>query len=219
MKRLLLAATALLALTGVAQAEPVLPTFTTTFTIDHCTGTCGEGGTVFGSITLTDTTDGVDFDISVLNGAAFNFNGDAFNTFNFGVGKSLTKNDFHFTTLGYEAVIPAGKQDGFGNFLYGVNHTADGTSTSDIMFSVLGIDFTDFVKSVDGKPSVFFTIDVLGANGNSGLIGSAFSGDGINAQVAAVPEPSTWAMMILGFAGVGFMAYRRKSTNSAFRFV
>jgi hypothetical protein len=27
---------------------------------------------------------------------------------------------------------------------------------------------------------------------------------------AAVPEPSTWAMMILGFCGLGFMAYRRK---------
>jgi hypothetical protein len=27
----------------------------------------------------------------------------------------------------------------------------------------------------------------------------------------AVPEPSTWAMMLLGFAGLGFMAYRRKS--------
>jgi hypothetical protein len=27
---------------------------------------------------------------------------------------------------------------------------------------------------------------------------------------AAVPEPSTWAMMLLGFAGAGFMAYRRK---------
>ena len=26
-----------------------------------------------------------------------------------------------------------------------------------------------------------------------------------------VPEPSTWAMMILGFAGIGFMAYRRKT--------
>jgi hypothetical protein len=24
-------------------------------------------------------------------------------------------------------------------------------------------------------------------------------------QVAAVPEPSTWAMMVLGFAGLGFM--------------
>jgi hypothetical protein len=25
----------------------------------------------------------------------------------------------------------------------------------------------------------------------------------------AVPEPSTWAMMLLGFAGIGYMAYRR----------
>jgi hypothetical protein len=30
-------------------------------------------------------------------------------------------------------------------------------------------------------------------------------------EVAAVPEPATWAMMILGFAGVGFIAYRRTS--------
>jgi hypothetical protein len=29
--------------------------------------------------------------------------------------------------------------------------------------------------------------------------------------VPAVPEPSTWAMMILGLAGIGFMAYRRKN--------
>jgi hypothetical protein len=31
------------------------------------------------------------------------------------------------------------------------------------------------------------------------------------AAISGVPEPSTWAMMILGFFGVGFMAYRRKS--------
>jgi hypothetical protein len=30
-------------------------------------------------------------------------------------------------------------------------------------------------------------------------------------NVAPVPEPATWAMMILGFAGVGFLAYRRKN--------
>ncbi len=34
----------------------------------------------------------------------------------------------------------------------------------------------------------------------------------------AVPEPSTWTMMILGFFGVGFMAYRRKSAGKALRF-
>ena len=30
--------------------------------------------------------------------------------------------------------------------------------------------------------------------------------------VGTVPEPSTWAMLLLGFAGIGFMAYRRKKT-------
>jgi hypothetical protein len=36
-------------------------------------------------------------------------------------------------------------------------------------------------------------------------------------NVAAVPEPSTWAMMILGFMGVGFMAYRKKQSGGALR--
>ena len=31
----------------------------------------------------------------------------------------------------------------------------------------------------------------------------------------AVPEPSTWAMMMLGFAGLGFLAYRRSSKAAA----
>lgn len=32
--------------------------------------------------------------------------------------------------------------------------------------------------------------------------------------VAAVPEPSTWAMMILGFAGVGYMTFRRRKRST-----
>jgi hypothetical protein len=34
---------------------------------------------------------------------------------------------------------------------------------------------------------------------------------------AGIPEASTWAMMILGFLGVGFMAYRRKAARPTFR--
>jgi hypothetical protein len=36
------------------------------------------------------------------------------------------------------------------------------------------------------------------------------------ALTAAVPEPSTWAMMILGFFGIGFMTYRQRK-NMTFR--
>jgi hypothetical protein len=35
------------------------------------------------------------------------------------------------------------------------------------------------------------------------------------AQITAVPEPSTWAMLLIGFAGIGFAGYRR-SRASAF---
>ena len=37
------------------------------------------------------------------------------------------------------------------------------------------------------------------------------------ATVSAVPEPSTWAMMIIGFAAVGFFAYRRKQNEPQLR--
>ncbi len=39
----------------------------------------------------------------------------------------------------------------------------------------------------------------------------SLDGGGLPPPVPGVPEPSTWAMMILGFAGVGFMAYRRRN--------
>jgi hypothetical protein len=41
--------------------------------------------------------------------------------------------------------------------------------------------------------------------------GSATSTIEVSPGIAAVPEVSTWAMMILGFASVGFMAYRRRA--------
>lgn len=44
--------------------------------------------------------------------------------------------------------------------------------------------------------------------------GNAFGPALDNVTVAAVPEPSTWAMMILGFLGVGFLAYRRKDESA-----
>jgi PEP-CTERM motif len=56
-------------------------------------------------------------------------------------------------------------------------------------------------------------------------VGNTVPGDGeaflaaltTSTAVGAVPEPSTWAMMILGFFGVGFMTYRRKQNGPAFR--
>jgi hypothetical protein len=66
-------------------------------------------------------------------------------------------------------------------------------------FMVLGIDAS---LGLDPNNSTAFVTQVT------------FTGDGIftgtMTAITAVPEPSTWVMMILGFAGVGFLAYRRR---------
>jgi hypothetical protein len=41
--------------------------------------------------------------------------------------------------------------------------------------------------------------------------GAYFSESILNLSITAVPEPTTWAMLLIGFCGLGFMAYRRKS--------
>jgi hypothetical protein len=39
------------------------------------------------------------------------------------------------------------------------------------------------------------------------------SGTGFTDLTTGVPEPSTWAMLLIGFAGIGSMAYRRKQNG------
>jgi hypothetical protein len=68
-----------------------------------------------------------------------------------------------------------------------------GLTGSGFYSSVFAGNFSSFEESFTLIPqTIVVTVDGVGA-----------------APVAAVPEPSTWAMLLFGFAGVGFMAYRR----------
>ncbi len=75
-----------------------------------------------------------------------------------------------------------------------------------------GYDFADsnYIRySVDSTNGIGgFRITPFGSEGNVSI-------DDLSVTIAAVPEPSTWAMMILGFAGVGYMAYRRRNQSAA----
>jgi small ligand-binding sensory domain FIST len=68
-----------------------------------------------------------------------------------------------------------------------------------------GVDF--FIAG----PSVFDNYYQTQVIVDGTLVSKTVTGNVAIAAVTAVPEPSTWAMMILGFAGIGFMAYRRKT--------
>ena len=89
----------------------------------------------------------------------------------------------------------------------GFSQTVNNTNTN-----ANGTQFIGFVTTSGGSfGSPFDQITFTVPQGQSWVVEDVIS------AVAAVPEPSTWAMMILGFVGVGFMAYRRKPNRPALR--
>jgi hypothetical protein len=110
---------------------------------------------------------------------------------------------FSFTTIGLADVMnrPFG-----GDVLFTFNHVGGGQDS--ITVSLLDISgLQTFTFDETNLTSVVFTPTTT--------MGHFIQFD--NVGVAAVPEPSTWAMMILGFFGIGFMAYRRKQNGLALR--
>jgi hypothetical protein len=84
-------------------------------------------------------------------------------------------------------------------------------------FNVAGVNVSDIkFQLAAGTNGTYNSATGLWTNPDPGnQFGSVTSVMNITADfTAAVPEASTWAMMILGFAGVGFMAYRRRNQVS-----
>jgi uncharacterized membrane protein len=63
-----------------------------------------------------------------------------------------------------------------------------------------------------GGLSGFTESRAFGINDRGQVVGFSFVG---SMSVPVVPEPSTWALMLLGFAGLGFAGYRRARTSQA----
>ena len=85
--------------------------------------------------------------------------------------------------------------------LFGGNLVIDFANTPTV-FTFNGGTFSLLVQDVQLDTNIFRSGDT------ANLLGSV-------SVTAAVPEPSTWAMLLIGFAGVGFTAYRRRFKTTA----
>jgi hypothetical protein len=88
--------------------------------------------------------------------------------------------------------------------------TSDGSGFFDKPLALTTINYV--ATSADTAISFIETASNDGGNNDALIDGVSFQGPAVT---SAVPEPSTWAMMILGFCGLGFMAHRRKQNEPA----
>jgi hypothetical protein len=115
----------------------------------------------------------------------------------------------------------------FGTAILGGGVPISSSSTFDFNFRgdlILGViadgGFDIIVNGIDipfedGGDNSIINLGSLGPD-----IDLTIEGDGVFAIGGAVPEPSTWAMMLLGFAGLGFVGYRstggRRSSRTVY---
>jgi hypothetical protein len=173
-------------------------------------GTCGNCGPgPYGTITIFQPSTGAALQFTVTLAAndifARSGSNDAF-SFNFSsANAAITGLPTNFTVDG------PNKNSPFGNFTYGIRFNAGtDTPTSTLTFSLADsglLSASQFGLSTNPNDThtfiaAYFAADIL-HNAVDPAVGATLA--------PAVPEPATWAMMLLGFAGIGFMAYGRKN--------
>jgi hypothetical protein len=211
MRRVILAAAAaasVFTLSGLQQADAALITFTSPLTVDSTTAT-GTSFTFSGTLTAADTLRLTASGSPCLQGAV------VFCTNAAGV----------VVTAGSEPVggLLANASTTFGSLLLtiggvteqifatnAINGLGSASPPSSLFLPETSLSALGFGPFSLVNPTLTFTVSDTTRTDNTG--GFTLTGPG----VGAVPESSTWVMMILGFVGIGFMAYRRKN-NTAFR--
>jgi hypothetical protein len=120
---------------------------------------------------------------------------------------------------------PLSSITGIHSTLQAFGFDGDGIGT----YAAVGSNTTDTSSGKYGGPNAYFTnisLDLMSGDVNFikpiGIGGSdifsleeniaAAGGGGIT---VGVPEPSTWAMMLLGFLGLGFLGYRKSKRQNA----
>ncbi|MBR0689067.1 hypothetical protein JQ594_24300 [Bradyrhizobium manausense] len=132
----------------------------------------------------------VSITVAGLGQALANLYSDAFYTLN---APPTGPADFHFWNLGFSTS---------GSGLFEAENYLVGSVPA---FNPTGIYTFELNTGASGPTQLYFGVhdDVFSDNSGAYVVV-------ITQLASSVPELSTWAMMVLGFAGMGLMAYRRR---------
>jgi len=208
----LTAMVAALAVAGASQATVMV----SDFTVDGASGGLGVAAP-YGQVSVDDAGGTLAFTVNLFDGLVFRDAPDKNHwSFSFDLGgAAATITNITDNGAGtFANVAGSHNQTPFGTFQYVIDCGSCSTgynpaSPTQLKFVVTGssaLTVDSLAKSTGGY---LFASDVSNTHGDTGNIGAI-------GFKAGVPEPATWAMMILGMGGVGTVLRSRRRQALAF---
>jgi hypothetical protein len=200
----LLAATAL----GLSSAQAAI----VTWDLSSHTGNLG--------ITESYTSSGISITAAGFTNASFSDKTDLYGKNGSGDEKGLGLNNDRDHEISGDNIIRIdfsnARNAGLTGFLFSMNSSTGGekwevfgSNSATSGYTVVASGTDELLHSISGANGLFkyYFFEDDGSSRHDNVLLYT-----VGAMTAAVPEPSTWAMMILGFAGVGSLAYRRRKS-------
>ena len=200
-------------------SQPALAA-TQTFTLSVLDPASGVGSGPFGTVTVTENVGGtLTITQTLLPGYRIHDGNATHNAFNFSIisDPALTITGL---TAGFAAVNATAASNvaapPFADFYTAIDCTTacsngwGGGYSGTLTFTVgssNALTLASLRSTAFGGNSVYFATDLVNANGNTGNVGAI-------SQTGAVPEPATWGMMLIGFAGIGISLRRRRRAEA-----
>jgi hypothetical protein len=172
----------------------------------------------YGTVTVSDISGGLHFLVELADGVLVNVNGNStHHALEFDLtGSNIALSGFSTTQIAASGAIanasPFGAFDHSVVYVPPVGTHGNPSGLSSFSFDATGTNLA-LGSTLYNQTQLFFVADVFVDAAHSGVTGG-LTGNVASSGGGGVPEPASWALMLVGFGGLGAMMRRRRTMSA-----